>query len=218
MRRKILGVLLVTIGMFVGCGSNPQIPDDMTKEAYDYGKKAIEISQDYVDGKKTAASAYQEISDISNKCEKLDGENNFGDWKVANYVQHMQSDIKDEDSFSVVEDVNKMNWALTPEEEVKNLSDIIVGSWSFCHDSGWTMKMQFKANGTGSCDLCDESGVVKDSFTFGYSINDDNTIVSEYDDGSSSDWFRVSSITNKTFRYEMLAGKEVQRTGTAIKE
>lgn len=206
--------------ILIGCSSN-KIPEGMSKNVYDLGKKATEISQSYVDGNKTAASAFQELSNLYEECELLlteDSETYDYDVLVCSCIVTMEYNVEMEDSFSVVEDIVDMNDLLTPIEESESISDVIVGSWAFKHDSGWVMKIQFRSNGTGSYSLYNEDGEFKSSDEFKYVIDEDNKMIKGGVDGTL-EWYQVDNVTNKSMDYTLIgasAGLDV--TGTAYKD
>lgn len=221
MKKKLIAVLAFTFSlMLTGCGDS-KIPDGMGKESYSIGNKAIEAAQAYIDGDKTAAATVQTLSDLYDQNEKLlvkDSKTGL-DGSVSLYISFMQTDIKADDSFSVLDDIEYMQDLLTPVEDVKNLSDVIVGSWSFKHDNGATLEMQFNADGSGTYDTYNENGkLLSPSSSFEYSIDDKNkSIIKELSDGSNITWFQIDTITNKYMTYTMPAFIGDDITGTAYK-
>lgn len=222
MKKKIFGILMITFStLLIGCESS-KIPEGMSKESYDIANEAIEVSQAYVDGNKTAASVVQTLSDLYDKNEKLltkDSKTSTYDSLVSSYISSMQSHAREENSFDIVDDIEDMNNLLTPTEQIENLSDIIVGSWSFEHDDGWILKFKFNSDGTGTYDMYDDSGEYKSSSDFEYSIDDKGKILnSEYSDGSNEPWFQFDTITNKYMTYTMISPfGDAVTTGTAYK-
>lgn len=214
--KKIGGVLIVTVStILIGC-SNEKIPEGMSKEAYDLANEAIEISQAYVEGDKTAASTFQNLSDLYDTCEKLlteDSETYTYDLLVSGYIANMEYHVGEDASFEVVGDIEDMNDLLTPIEEVENISDVIVGLWSFNHDNGWVMEIEFKSNGTGSYDLYDDEGELRGSDDFKYTIDEEDKIIKGGSDGTLS-WYQVDNITNKSMKYSLI---DSPTTGTAYK-
>lgn len=224
MKKKLLGLILITLSFItIGCGNNSKRPEGMSKEAYSLGNQAIEISQTYVDGDKTSASTYQALSDIYDDNEKLltkESETYDYDFLVSSEINIMMSHVLSDQPFDVIGDIDNMKDLLTPIEDMK-LSDVIVGTWTFEHENGGTLKITFESDGSGTCQVIDNgNGGSGNPFEFDYSTDDDdNSINSEYDDGSGSIWFTVTSVTNKSMNYIMYepSGRE-SFSGVAYKE
>ncbi len=217
MKKWTLGLLIGLLIVFlVGC-SGGKIPDGMSKEAYNLGNEAIKVSQAFVDGDKTAASAYQELSDLYDECESLlkeDSETYTYDLLVSGYIASMEFNVGMNASFRVVDDIEDMKDLLTPIKESASISDIIVGSWDFRHDTGYVMKIQFKTNGTGTFSLYDKKGNFGGSDDFKYTIDEENKVIKGGSDGTA-DWYEVDNITNKSMDYT-LVGSGI--SGTAYKD
>lgn len=95
------------------------------------------------------------------------------------------------------------NRQMTKKSE-ETLSDIIVGEWDFCHDSGWTLKMKFYTDGTGRLAMYDENGEYQGGKDFKYEIDENEEKLNI----SNFSGFTLSNITNKSMDYVYDFGKE----------
>ena len=71
---RIVALMLVIVlaAGAVGCGEKKaKIPEHMSEPVYNYGKKAVEIIDDYLDFKITTEEAHQKIQDLMEMEEAL---------------------------------------------------------------------------------------------------------------------------------------------------
>ena len=69
MKKKICVFLIVTMSILTGCSNEP--PEGTSQEMYNIGLEALEILDDYIDGKMSVDTCDRKIDDLYEESEKI---------------------------------------------------------------------------------------------------------------------------------------------------
>ena len=109
---RVLTLFLVTVmvASSIGCDKKSKIPDHMSEPVYNYGKKAIEITDEYLDFKISTEEAHeklQSLMDMEDALPKHAGENEVSErakrsMVISHVMQLYLSTMSKKDSLDVV--------------------------------------------------------------------------------------------------------------------
>jgi hypothetical protein len=106
MKKSVSGILLLAFVLLLsaGCGKKNIA---LTEEAYNYGKEAIQICNDFLQDDLTAAEADSKMLALKDKAGKLDGIEYPVDGIVRQSIEGMETDLQMAQSKDTDSDITK---------------------------------------------------------------------------------------------------------------